>query len=396
MSRILLPCMRGAIGDWVTYTCLMKLEDIGELVKFADDIHKNKKLSRMIQRELNKERRKSIGEYLLTDSEAFFNAIVVAIYEGEPKWHPFDSIKPNDIDTNDLSIPDYALESMGYLSLTKEEKIFALDGQHRLSGIKYALDKNPEVGTQQIPVIFLPHFNNDTGIKRTRRLFTTLNKKAKPVDKAAIIALDEDDISACATRYLVEDTEIFNDDKIKFQANNNIAYTDIRQITTIGNLYDLCRIICKNGLNMSSKDIDNYRGSEEDKNEILKVIESIFQSMFDILPPLREFQLTANREATIVKYRNRTNGGHFLYRPLGLRIYLLSMFKAINKKRNISDLLRECNSFLNITHDIPLWLEDYPLKNLFWDTKKNTIMILKAEERNRIIEEIMMYYESRK
>lgn len=42
MSRILLPCMRGAIGDWVTYTCLMKLEDIGNLIRFADDIHKNK------------------------------------------------------------------------------------------------------------------------------------------------------------------------------------------------------------------------------------------------------------------------------------------------------------------------------------------------------------------
>lgn len=108
----------------------------------------------MIQRELKKDRQKSIGEYLLNDSEAFFNAIVVAIYEGEPKWHPFDSIQPNDIDTNDINIPDYALESMGYLSLTKEEKIFALDGQHRLSGIKYALDKNPEIGTQQIPVIF--------------------------------------------------------------------------------------------------------------------------------------------------------------------------------------------------------------------------------------------------
>ncbi|AXD92694.1 hypothetical protein CHE40_23020 [Salmonella enterica] len=76
-------------------------------------------------------------------------------------------------------------------------------------------------------------------------MFTTLNKKAKPVNKAAIIALDEDDISACATRYLVENTEIFNGDKIKFQASNNISYTDISQITTIGNLYDLCRIICK-------------------------------------------------------------------------------------------------------------------------------------------------------
>lgn len=396
MSRILLPCMRGAIGDWVTYTCLMKLEDIGNLIKFADDIHKNKKLSQMIQRELKKDRQKSIGEYLLTDSEAFFNAIVVAIYEGEPKWHPFDSIKPNDIDTNDVYIPDYALESMGYLSLTKEEKIFALDGQHRLSGIKYALEKNPEIGTQQIPVIFLPHFNDNIGIKRTRRLFTTLNKKAKPVNKAAIIALDEDDISACATRYLVENTEIFNNDKIKFQANNNISYTDNKQITTIGNLYDLCRIICRNGLRMASKDIDNYRGNEEDKNKIFLAIESIFECMFDIIPPLKDFQLSENREATINKYRNKVNGGHFLYRPLGLKIYLLSMFQAIPKQENIDTFIEQCELFINHTHDIPLWLENYPLKDSIWDSQRKTIINFKADERKRIIKEIILYYNARK
>ncbi|WP_220151793.1 DGQHR domain-containing protein [Salmonella enterica] len=370
MSRILLPCMRGAIGDWVTYTCLMKLEDIGNLIRFADDIHKNKKLSQMIQRELKKDRQKSIGEYLLNDSEAFFNAIVVAIYEGEPKWHPFDSIQPNDIDTNDINIPDYALESMGYLSLTKEEKIFALDGQHRLSGIKYALDKNPEIGTQQIPVIFLPHFNDSAGIKRTRRLFTTLNKKAKPVNKAAIIALDEDDISACATRYLVENTEIFNGDKIKFQASNNISYTDISQITTIGNLYDLCRIICKNGLKISPKDIDNYQGDEKSKSEIFSVIESIFTCMFDTIQPLKEFQSSVNRELTIRKYRNKTEGGHFLYRPLGLKIYLISMFESIEKPESTDNLIAQCESFINYTHDIPLWLESYPLKDVVWDTNK--------------------------
>lgn len=82
MSRILLPCMRGAIGDWVTYTCLMKLEDIGNLIRFADDIHKNKKLSQMIQRELKKDRQKSIGEYLLNDSEAFSMPLLLQYTKG--------------------------------------------------------------------------------------------------------------------------------------------------------------------------------------------------------------------------------------------------------------------------------------------------------------------------
>ena len=56
----------------------------------------------------------------------------------------------------------------------------------------------------------------------------------------------------------------------------------------------------------------------------------------------------------------------------------------------------QCESFINYTHDIPLWLESYPLKDVVWDTNKKTIINFKAEERKRIIKEIIMYYKSRK
>ncbi len=392
MNRVLLPCMRGAIGDWVTYTCLMRLEDIGSLIKFADDIHKNKELSKMIQRELRKDRQKDIGEYLLNDTEAFFNAIVVAVYEGEPKWHPFDSIKPNDADLTHIDMPDYALESMGYLSLTRDEKIFALDGQHRLSGIKYALDKDPEIGTQQIPVIFLPHYNNNEGIKRTRRLFTTLNKKARPVNKAAIIALDEDDLSACATRYLVENTIFFNENKIKFQANNNIAYSDTLQITTIGNLYDLCKIIFKTGFGLRSKeDIENYRGKENEKIIYLHALAKIFEYMFDNIPPLKEFITDINRSEVVKKYRNKQNGGYFLFRPIGLKIYLMAMCVSVGKNKDIEDFIKQCQKFIDKTKDMDLWLEEPLLKNVVWDSINKKILTFKAEERDTIIKKIISF-----
>lgn len=58
---------------------------------------------------------------------------------------------------------------------------------------------------------------------------------------------------------------------------------------------------------------------EKSKSEIFSVIESIFTCMFDTIQPLKEFQSSVNRELTIRKYRNKTEGGHFLYRPLGLK-----------------------------------------------------------------------------
>lgn len=59
-KRILLPCLRGSIGNWVTYTCLMRLQEIVDLISYAEDIHKSKKLSKMIQRELKKIDRKKL------------------------------------------------------------------------------------------------------------------------------------------------------------------------------------------------------------------------------------------------------------------------------------------------------------------------------------------------
>ena len=48
-------------------------------------------------------------------------------------------------------------------------------------------------------------------MERTRRLFTTLNRYAKPVKKSEIIALDEDDIIAIITRELVEKYPLFRE-----------------------------------------------------------------------------------------------------------------------------------------------------------------------------------------
>lgn len=140
-KKLVIPCLRGKMGTWDTYTCLMQLKDISDLINFATDLHTSEKLSQMIQRNLEDERAVEIGEYLLSNQDHFFNSLVVAIYDGDPQWHDFARIDPNTEEAEPLEMPDYARECLGFLSLTKEEKMFALDGQHRLSGIKKAVQK---------------------------------------------------------------------------------------------------------------------------------------------------------------------------------------------------------------------------------------------------------------
>lgn len=392
-KRLLIPCMQGVIGNWVTYTCLMKLSDISSLVSFADDIHTNKRMSKLIQRELKKERRKEIGEYLIEDKEAFFNSLVVAVYEGEPKWHPFDTISKYNNELENIEAPDYALECMGFLSLNRSEKIFALDGQHRLSGIQYALEKNPALGTKQLPVTFLPHYNDSDGLKRTRRLFTTLNKKAKPVDKAAIISLDEDDVCACATRYLVEESDLFKEGQIKYQANNNVSYTDIEVLTTIGNLYDLVKVIFKDIKLIKTKSLDNYQDSEASKAELFFFAESVFRYMFDILGALSEYEKAANKATVVKKYRNKVNGGSFLFRPVGLKIYLTAMAKYLKKNAGVADV--SFRDFINATSNIDFMMEGELLHDKVWDSQNKKMIILKAEVKHQIIRDILEHVTKR-
>lgn len=379
-QRIVFPCLRGAFGKWITYTCLMRLKDIDELVNYADDIHKSESLSKMIQRELKKEREKEIGQYILENDERFFNSLVVAIYDGEPQWHDMNAIVPENEDATKIEVPDYSIESMGFLSLTKKERIFALDGQHRLAGIKYACKRNQDLIYQQLPVIFVSHSSDEEGLKRTRRLFTTLNKKAIPVNKGAIIALDEDDVIACTTRYLVEETSVLSGDKVKFTASNNILYTDMKQITTIANLYDICKILFKDGLIKSAKELTNYRGSESDKKILYDFASQFFATCFEEVGALKEFTTAKDRTEVISKYRNKDNGGHLLYRPLGWLLLAKAACKA-NKRKNI-----DFGTFIKMASKKNLMLEGSLLANKIWDSSAKKIMKMDATMKNEVID----------
>ncbi|MDI6453539.1 DNA sulfur modification protein DndB [Peloplasma aerotolerans] len=179
------------IGDWIYYVTTMSFQEINDNVKKVDqELHKSKTLSQMIQRAITPNVQQ-ISHYIQKQKEMFFNAIVLAVYEGDPQWKGVNFSHENMRETN-----------LGILEFTGTEKIFPVDGQHRVEGIKQALlidPKNEEIKNNEVSVIFIGHNNSDEGMKRTRRLFSTLNRYAKPVSLSEIIALDEDDIVAIGT-----------------------------------------------------------------------------------------------------------------------------------------------------------------------------------------------------
>ena len=139
----------------------------------------------------------------------------------------------------------YLNQTFGILILDGNEKLFAVDGQHRTKAIKDGVKEKPSLNTEENTVIFIAHENSASGLVRTRRLFSTLNRYAKPVSKSEIIAIDEEDNCAIITRNIVEDFRLLKD-IVLFNQNRSISVKNKDAFTNIIVLYDFVVAILTN------------------------------------------------------------------------------------------------------------------------------------------------------
>ena len=369
LGPIALPALRGIMGDWVYYSCLMDIEEISNRVRYAEEIHQNKLLSDMIQRQLKRGRSEQIADYLRTQEERFFNSLVVATYGGSPNWHALSNVrsKAEKPELQDLS--DETIGSLGFLTLSGDENLFALDGQHRLAGIKKVvndgLNQNPH---DEVSVIFVAHQKNNRGLERTRRLFTTLNKTAKPVSKGDIIALDEDDAMAICVRWLIEKTDMFSGKRIAFVASNNMPVKNTTSLTTIGNLYDVLTIIFTNSnfnLKRTKVELQRARPKDSELEEYFKYAKAFFTKLRNNFPELEDFFGVAENNDVVKKYRG-SHGGNALFRPIGLEIFA-RIIATLTKDMSLSQAVK-------LSAKLPRDLCDAPYANLMWDTSTATIL----------------------
>ena len=374
MKKLYLPSLRGVIGDWVYYPTLMKLKDIAERVKIAEEIYQSDILSEMVQRVIKRKRGKEIKDYLLKQQQRFFNSLIVAVYEGDPSWYDISQIEGNDLlDPED--IPDDVVAGIGILSLNGNEKLFTLDGQHRLIGIKEAVAAKPQLGEDELSIIFIAHRTDSEGLERSRRLFTTLNKNAVKVSKGETITLDEDDAMAITVRRLVTENHMFIEPRILNNATDNISKNNQTCLTTIGNLYDLLEILFTKVYSMSEKktlkdkktELTIVRQSDEILNKHYENACDFFEQLTDCFIPLQEFtQTNTNEEVSSVakKYRH-SDGGSILFRPVGLKV-LTEIIAVLVEKYSLS----EC---FNLISKLPTDLTHIPYNRVIWDPSQKKI-----------------------
>lgn len=377
-KNLYLPALRGFFGDWVYYSCIMPLATISKMVNFADELHNSKNLSELIQRTIKKRRGNEIASYLTNEKERFFNSLVVAVYGGAPSWRSIGIVSSHtDVKVEDIS--ESSRNSFGFLSFTGEEKMFAIDGQHRLAGIKKAIHDGNHFDNDEVSVLLIAHQNTPPGLQRTRRLFTTLNKTAVKVSKGEIIALDENDVMAITVRRLVENNPFFMNDRIVFKATNNIAPKDNKSLTTIGNLYDVLGVLfsIKTGPR-KVHELKKQRPSEYELDQYYDFASDYFNKLSEYIPSLQSF---FNSESTspIVAQNRGPFGGDLTFRPLGLFI-MTEVIAKLSAKYGMEESIKRISK-------LPLQLGDQPFVNVLWHPGKKTMI-----PRGRVLARDLLLY----
>ena len=371
MSKtIVLPSVKGFFGDWVYYSSSVPLKFLVNTVLFAKDMYsESPKWSDMLQRELRVERGNEIAAYLST-RERFFNSLVIGVYAGSPQWIDINIERKDDLsDIND--IPEETKNKVGFLYLSGGETLYALDGQHRLLGMKAALDNGIDIADDDVPVIFVSIGNTSAGHIRARRLFTTINKRAITVGLGAKIALDEDDIIAIVTRRLVDSGEIFNSNIILLRSTASLPAGEQIALTTAGNLYDVVKDIiveyAKKRIGISKGILkvltDSKHPKEEDIEDYYSYTKKIFNLLIDKTPYLHEYFTAEERGVVVRKYRG-SHGGKIYFRPIGLQLFakLFAECKGTPEERI---------SFLSTY--LPQNLNEFPYLHTIWDPYSNGI-----------------------
>jgi DNA sulfur modification protein DndB len=364
-----IPAIRAKVGIWVYYVSTLTYKEIEKYVKKVDnELHKSTVLREMLQRSIT-DNYKQIAAYITQQEERFFNSLVLAVYDGDPQWHEVRLDYGDGEECYDI----------GLLELTGEEKIFPVDGQHRVEGIKKVLGESDRFDEERIPVIFIGHKNDDDGMQRARRLFSTLNRYAKPVSKRDIIALDEDDSVAIASRELLETHPLFKDERILDSKSMAIPENNKKAFTTIITFYDCNSELLH--LFLESKEVKNaddrklqgrskakeyirFRPEQPELDDFIGLCNTFWNAVSSEISCVREY-LAADPSAE--GFRNK-EGGALPFRPTAL-IPLVKATIRIHKKtgNSFAEVLSRINT-------LPLKLSDTVWAGVLWNNYNKTMI----------------------
>lgn len=365
MNKLHLSSLRGQIGDWSFFSTVMKIKDVvvnNRIITVAESEELySKNINEILQRELKQSRISSLKKYLLNNNERFFSSLIVAIHQGSPSWSDFDIEQRFRVenDSLDASEIEFIENKTGILTLSGNEEIFALDGQHRLAGLRAAYNSDVSIGEEELSLIFVVHSRQLR--EKTRRLFTVLNKYAEKPKGAELIIVDEDDAAAIISRRLVSEHSILKRKNALSDSNTgSIPNSDTKSYTTLVTIHQINKIIFA-----KPSAFYTTRPSDDELKGLYEVAANYWNSLFKAFPEIETF-ITTNKAMQIngsVFNRNSQTGGSLLLRPVG-QVMFAKVFKDFEKGG-----IAKANKFWKNVRLVDFNLNGSIWKYLFWNER---------------------------
>lgn len=143
------------------------------------------------QRTLNRARIPEIASYLVENRDSYVLSALTACVDGHLEFRPLADHGPQ--------------SSIGILTMPMEARILINDGQHRRAAIEAAIRENPDLGQDNVPVLFFL----DQDLRRSQQMFADLNKYAIRPSYSLSTLYDHRDQSAELARYLATTCSAF-------------------------------------------------------------------------------------------------------------------------------------------------------------------------------------------
>lgn len=214
LSTITFPVLRGVQAGREYYVAMWTFRMLNQI-----SIFDGKELPPEIraQRILNKARIPELCGYILDNPDDFVFSALTASIDAEVEWTPLEG----------------GMDKLGILKVPMDAMFVINDGQHRRQAIIDALDANPALAYETIPVVFFL----DQGLERSQQMFTDLNRHAIRPSRSISILYDHRDEKALLTRLVIMKSIVFRD--IVDMEKTSLALRS-RKLFTLSAFYAAC------------------------------------------------------------------------------------------------------------------------------------------------------------
>jgi DNA sulfur modification protein DndB len=356
MSTI--PVIKGRLGNTDFFEATMNARELIQIVRPPTEMDQwaNFGIDERMQREPEKKRvAAQLAPYLARSADRFFGSIIVLIWDADITFESLAEVVPK--------LPSAYQKNakrMGFLTI-EGGTLVVLDGQHRLLAVRMVIAgevpgaHSSEISRDDICVIFIKHED----FTKTRRIFNTVNRYAKPTTRGDNILTSEDDGYAIVARRLLQDDQPLHarkngkgpEDVVDWKSNA-LAPRSVK-LTTISAVYESCKVLLD--LHGVAKLDPQNRPTEEELDHYLELCSRSWTSLATRIVAYRDALTDVSK---IPDMRKDAASTSLLFKPAGQIALVGGIAAAVTlsrKQLTFDDAVRRVNSIPDWSMSAPIW-----------------------------------------